>query len=51
LDGVKNEELFTGSIKADFYGLKIPMISKVHLIQNKRATGRPRDLLDIENLE
>ncbi len=51
LDGVKNEELFIGSIKSDFYGLKIPMISKAHLIQNKRATGRPRDLLDIENLQ
>ncbi|MDQ3002467.1 MAG: nucleotidyltransferase [Fibrobacterota bacterium] len=51
LDGVTNEEVFSDRIRAEFYGLSVPMISKPHLLQNKRATGRPRDLLDLENLQ
>jgi hypothetical protein len=51
IDGLDNSEIFAGQIEGDFYGLKIPIISKEHLIRNKRATGRARDLLDLENLE
>jgi len=29
----------------------IPFLSKAALIRNKRATGRPKDLLDLEELE
>jgi hypothetical protein len=29
----------------------IPFLSKAALIKNKRATGRPKDLLDLEDLE
>jgi hypothetical protein len=29
----------------------VPVISRHHLILNKRATGRPQDLLDAEELE
>jgi hypothetical protein len=43
--------LVGGYAAADFYGLRIPMISKEHLIRNKKATGRTQDLLDLENLE
>jgi hypothetical protein len=31
--------------------LTIDFISKEHLIQNKRATGRLRDLADVEDLQ
>lgn len=51
IDGVTNEEIFTGTIDDDFYGLRIPIISKEHLLRNKRASGRTQDLLDLENLE
>jgi hypothetical protein len=51
VDGIDNSEIFTGLIEGDFYGLKVPIISKEHLIRNKRATGRARDLLDLENLQ
>ena len=32
-------------------GLEIPFISRKHLIENKKAIGRAKDLADIENLE
>lgn len=51
IDGVDNSEIFAGLIEGGFYGLNLPIISKEHLIRNKRATGRTRDLLDLENLE
>ncbi len=51
LDGVDNSDILAGRIEADFFGLNVPIISKAHLIQNKKAAGRPQDLLDVENLE
>lgn len=50
IDGVSNEEVFSGVLLGDFYGMKIPIISKEHLVRNKKATGRTQDLLDLENL-
>jgi hypothetical protein len=32
-------------------GKSVPLIGRRHLIQNKRASGRPQDLLDLEILE
>jgi hypothetical protein len=29
----------------------VPFLSKAALIKNKRATGRPKDLLDLDQLE
>ena len=51
IDGIENLEVFGGLIEGEFYGLKVPIISKEHLIRNKRATGRVQDLLDLENLQ
>lgn len=51
LDGIANDEVFSGATTRDFYGLQIPIISKEHLVKNKKATGRTQDLLDLENLE
>jgi hypothetical protein len=51
LDGVGNAEVFSAAGTDDFYGLRVPIISKEHLIRNKKATGRTQDLLDIENLQ
>jgi hypothetical protein len=30
---------------------EVPVISRAHLIRNKRASGRPQDLIDVEILE
>ncbi len=35
---------------ADFDGLLVPVIAVEDLIQNKRASGRHKDLADIEGL-
>jgi hypothetical protein len=32
-------------------GIPVRMISRAHLIANKRATGRPQDLADVARLE
>lgn len=32
-------------------GVPVNLISRAHLITNKRATGRPQDLGDVDRLE
>jgi predicted nucleotidyltransferase len=51
IDGVRANELFGDAEVAEIDGLKIKVISRAHLIANKRAAGRPQDLLDAEFLE
>lgn len=51
LDGIANDKVFSGADTKNFYGLQVPIISKDHLIQNKKATGRTQDLLDLEYLQ
>ncbi len=34
----------------DVDGLNVPFIGRDDLLKNKRATGRPKDLLDVERL-
>lgn len=49
----KNEfnEQYNMALKEEVNGIPIRFIHYNHLIQNKKATGRPKDLLDIEELE
>jgi predicted nucleotidyltransferase len=51
MDGVTPEELFAGAVTAEIDGITIKVISREHLIANKRAAGRPQDLLDATFLE
>ena len=51
IDSVGFEEAWTERITAELAGLTIPVIGRAHLIRNKRATGRTRDLADAEALE
>jgi hypothetical protein len=37
-------------IVLDIEGIEVPVIGRADLIANKRASGRPRDLLDVELL-
>jgi hypothetical protein len=50
LTGITFAEAWEGHGVAEVEGLEIPVISRQALIRNKRATGRPKDLLDLELL-
>lgn len=45
------DEQYQMALKDQIEGISIRFIHYNHLIKNKRATGRPKDLLDIEELE
>ena len=44
------DRVWRNRIQTEVHGLSIPFISKSDLIENKRQTGRLRDLADIEEL-
>lgn len=50
IDGVDFATAFRARLEADVDGLRVPVISREHLIQNKRASGRTQDLADLEAL-
>jgi predicted nucleotidyltransferase len=51
ISGVKYTEALEQIIKAEIDGLIIPVIHVNNLIQNKKASGRLKDLADVEYLE
>ena len=51
LTGVSTDEALAGKIAADLDGVSTFVLSKRHLIQNKRAVGRPQDIADLAELE
>ena len=51
LTGVDNDDAFAAKIAAEIDGIPVFVLSKRHLIQNKRAVGRPQDLVDVAELE
>jgi hypothetical protein len=51
IDGVTFEVAWPARVTATFEGQPITVLSRVHLVRNKRATGRPQDLVDIQRLE
>ena len=51
IDGIVFDDAFEAREVVEIEGLRIPVISKHHLIKNKSAVGRPQDLVDIELLE
>lgn len=51
IDGVMFPDAWPARVKARYGDQSIGVISRTHLIANKRATGRPQDLLDAELLE
>jgi hypothetical protein len=50
LSGVTFQEAWATREHGDINGLKVPFISKEMLKRNKAATGRMRDLADLEQL-
>ncbi len=51
ISAVDFEEAIKGSEIADLDGLPVRIIGRAALLKNKRATGRTKDLADVEELE
>ncbi len=51
IDGVGFEEAWSARVSASFGPVASQVLSREHLIRNKRASGRLQDLADLERLE
>lgn len=51
IDGVDFDDAGRERELAEIDGLTIPILSKQHLLQNKRSAGRPKDQADLAWLE
>jgi hypothetical protein len=51
IDGVGFEEAWSQRVRARFADVDATVISREHLLENKRASGRLQDLADVERLE
>ncbi|HEX8620273.1 MAG TPA: DUF6036 family nucleotidyltransferase [Thermoanaerobaculia bacterium] len=51
ISGVSFDEAWPNRILVESDGVRYAVIGKHELIQNKLATGRPKDLVDVRNLE
>ena len=50
IDGVKFDLAYEKRNEIEIAGMMVPFVSLKDLIKNKRSTGRPKDILDAENL-
>ncbi len=50
IKGVEFEDAWKERVEADFDGVQASVLSRKHLIKNKKLAGRPQDLVDVENL-
>src|SRR5688572_33258232 len=48
--GLKFATAWKTQVSARFGDLTVPVLGRASLVRNKRATGRPKDLLDLESL-
>ena len=51
IDGVDFEEAWSDRIESVVEGVRVPVIGRVHLLRNKKAAGRLKDLSDARWLE
>lgn len=51
ITGIAFDEAWRTRETIDIEGLKVPVIGKADLIANKKASGRPQDLVDVRSLE
>jgi hypothetical protein len=51
IEGVDFDEAWPDRISADYGDQSVNVISRKHLIQNKKASGRPQDVADVDALE
>jgi hypothetical protein len=50
ISGVEFDSAWANRLVVEVDGLNVPFIGRDDLLKNKRATGRPKDLLDVERL-
>lgn len=48
ITGIEFDEAWPGRLVSDFGGLRAPFLGRDALIRNKKASGRTKDLADIE---
>ncbi len=51
LTGVEWDQAWADRLISTFEGVEVPVLSRAHVIANKRATNRPKDQLDLAWLE
>lgn len=51
LTGLRFADAWPGRIRGPFGEIEVDFIGRKEFVANKRATGRPRDLVDIEGFE
>ena len=51
VDGLEFNTAWEGKVASEYAGIPVFVISREHLIQNKRASARPQDVADIAALE
>ena len=51
ITGVEWEQAWSEHLPSKFEGIEVPVLSRAHIIANKRATNRPQDQLDLRWLE
>jgi len=51
IEGVQFQNAYPNRISANLEGTSVPVISRSDLLANKRASGRPQDLVDATWLE
>ena len=51
IDGVQFGDAWPERVEAMLGGLPVPVLSRRHLVQNKRAADRPQDRADVDWLE
>ncbi len=51
IDGVGFDEAWDARVQVQLGDIQVHVLSRHHLIQNKRASGRLQDLADVERLE
>ena len=51
IDGVAFEDCWTTRVQIEVDGLVVPFIDAAHLAVNKRAAGRPQDVVDAAALD
>ncbi len=51
IDDVDYADAWDGRLEVQLAGLCVPVLGRAALIVNKRASGRPKDRLDLELLE
>ncbi len=51
IDGVEFAAAWAGRVLTAYGDAEVPIIGRAELIANKRALGRPQDIIDVERLE